>query len=94
MRGGSSSKIVPAAEEDLFWPRSGKQKLCPGVRPPLGPSLFLSEVLEETLLAKGGRWVEAFSPKAGNQPLPPQQVEMGRRSPGGQYHRAAEGEVV
>lgn len=60
---------------------------------------FLSEVLEETLVAKGGESEGAseaitFSSRAGNQPPSPQQVEMGRGSPGRQYHRAADREVV
>lgn len=71
----------------------------PGGPTPTGSvSLFLSKVLEATLLAKGGRRVGAseaitFSPRAGNHP-PPQQVEMGRGNPGGQYHREGDGEVV
>lgn len=101
VRGGGSPKIVPAAGEDLFWPRSGRQKQCRGGGPtPHWARLsFLSEVLEETLVAKGGDSEGAseaitFSSRVGNQPPSPQQVEMGRGSPGGQYHRAGDGEVV
>lgn len=52
--GGASSKVVPAAGEDLLGPRSGKQKQCPGGSDPYKirlPLLFLFEILEETLLA-------------------------------------------
>lgn len=59
---------------------------------------FLSEVLEETLVANGGDSEGApeaitFSPRAGNQPPPLNKWKRGE-SPGGQYHRAGDGEVV
>lgn len=76
--GGASSKVVPAAGEDLLGPRSGKQKQCPGVRPlqDLPPSSFplrdfrgdfISRLREEV----GASKAIPFSLRARNQTPPP-----------------------